>query len=256
MNAARLRALFISHGAPTLALEQIPAHDFLVQLGRELPRPSAVVVVSPHWIAPVPAVKQAERYRAWHDFGGFADELYQIRYAPPGDPVLAERIAQHLRQAKIATQLVDDVRLDHGVWVPLLLMYPDADIPVINVASLGRGPQAHYDLGRALAALDDDVLIIGSGGAVHNLREIAAPGSLPEEWALRFDDWLADRLLENDREALLDYRRQAPDAARAHPTEDHLMPLFVALGAAHAEAQVLHRSFSYGNLSMACYGFA
>ena len=256
MNTARPRALFISHGAPTLALEKIPAHDFLIELGRSLPRPSAVVVVSPHWIAPVFAVKQAERYRAWHDFGGFPDALNQIRYAPPGDPALAAHIAQHLQQARIATQLVDDERLDHGVWVPLVLMYPQADVPVINVASLGRGTQAHYKLGRVLAAaVDDDALIIGSGGAVHNLHEISAPGTRPPPWALGFDDWLADKLLENDREALLDYRRQAPDAARAHPTEDHLMPLFVALGAAHAGAQALHRSFSYGSLSMACYAF-
>jgi 4,5-DOPA dioxygenase extradiol len=256
VNAARPRALFISHGAPTLALDPIPAHDFLIALGRELPRPSAIVVVSPHWIAPQFAVKQAARYRAWHDFGGFPDALYQIRYAPPGDPQLAARIAQHLGQSHIATQLVDDTKLDHGVWVPLRLMYPDADIPVINVASLGRDPSTHFELGRALAeAVGDGVLIMGSGGAVHNLHEIAAPGTMPEEWALRFDDWLADKLLENDREALLDYRRQAPDATRAHPTEDHLMPLYVALGASRTGAQVLHRSFSYGSLSMACFGF-
>lgn len=258
MSAAKPRALFISHGAPTLAQDKIPAHDFLIDLGRSLPQPSAVIVVSPHWIAPTFAVKQAERYRAWHDFGGFPDALYRIRYAPPGDSQLAARVAQQLQESGIATQRVDDARLDHGVWVPLLLMFPAADVPVINVASLGRDPRAHYELGRALATAvgDDDVLIVGSGGAVHNLRELDAPGTLPEEWALQFDDWLADRLLENDREALLDYRRQAPNAARAHPTEDHLMPLFVALGAGHAGAQVLHRSFSYGNLSMACYGFA
>ncbi|TXH05721.1 MAG: dioxygenase [Nevskiaceae bacterium] len=253
----RYRSLFLSHGAPTLALDTIPAHDFLKTLGATLPRPSAIVAVSPHWMAPVPAVKTTARYRAWHDFGGFPDALYQLRYAPAGDAARAQRIAAALQQAGIDTQLVDDERLDHGVWVPLMLMFPQADVPVIHVASLGRDPAAHYALGRALAdGVDEEVLILGSGGAVHNLRALAAPGTPPQEWALSFDDWLCDRLLENDREALLDYRRQAPGAAHAHPTEDHLMPLFVALGAAHAGATTLHRSFSYGNLSMACYGFA
>jgi 4,5-DOPA dioxygenase extradiol len=254
--SGRVRALFISHGAPTLAVEKIPAHDFLIELGKRLPRPCAIVAVSPHWIAPQFAIKQVERHRAWHDFGGFPDELYQIRYAPPGDPALAARIAQQLQQSGMQTQLVSDERIDHGVWVPLLLMFPQADIPVVNVASLGRGPQAHYQLGRALGeACGDDVLIVGSGGAVHNLHEIAAPGSPPKDWAIRFDDWLAGRLQAGDHEALLDYRASAPDATRAHPTEDHLMPLFVALGAG-GKAEPLHRSFSYGSLSMACYGFA
>ena len=256
MNTAGLRALFISHGAPTLATDKIAAHDFLLELGRRLPRPRAVVVVSPHWGAPIFAIKQDERYRAWHDFGGFPDELYQIEYAPPGNSALASRIAAHLQKSQIATRLVSDARLDHGVWVPLMLMYPDADVPVINIACLGRDPQVHYELGRALKdALDDDVIVIGSGSAVHNLHELAAPGTPPESWATRFDDWLKARIEAGDHPALLDYRAHAPDAARAHPTEEHLMPLFVALGAGGGKGQLLHASFSYGNLSMACYGF-
>lgn len=256
MSTPRPRALFISHGAPTLALDKIPAHQFLIDLGQRLPRPRAVVVVSPHWSAPIFAIKQDERYRAWHDFGGFPDELYQIQYSPAGNAALASRIAEHFQQAQIPTRLVSDARLDHGVWVPLMLMYPDADVPVINVASLGRDPQRHYELGRALNdVLDDDVLIIGSGSAVHNLHDLAAPGTPPASWATRFDDWLNERIEAGDHEALLDYRARAPDVARAHPTEDHLMPLYVALGATGGSGQALHRSFSYGNLSMGCYGF-
>jgi 4,5-DOPA dioxygenase extradiol len=250
------RALFISHGAPTLALDKIPAHEFLIELGQRLPKPRAVVVVSPHWGAPIFAIKQDERYRAWHDFGGFPDELYQIQYAPPGNAALAARIAAHLQKAQIATRLVGDARLDHGVWVPLMLMYPNADVPVINVACLGRDPQVHYELGRVLnEAVDGDVLIIGSGSAVHNLHELAAPGTAAASWATRFDDWLNERIEAGDHQALLNYRAQGPDAARAHPTEEHLMPLYVALGAGGGKGQALHRSFSYGNLSMACYGF-
>ncbi|MES2488574.1 MAG: class III extradiol ring-cleavage dioxygenase [Pseudomonadota bacterium] len=256
MNTPRPRALFISHGAPTLALDKIPAHQFLIELGQQLPKPRAVVVISPHWSAPLFAIKQDERYRAWHDFGGFPDELYQIQYAPPGNASLAARIAEHLQHAQIATRMVSDARLDHGVWVPLMLMYPEADVPVVNVACLGRDPQVHYDLGRALRdAVDDDVLIIGSGSAVHNLHELAAPGTPPASWATRFDDWINARIEAGDHEALLDYRAQAPDAVRAHPTEDHLMPLFVALGVGGGKGHALHQSFSYGNLSMACYGF-
>lgn len=255
MSTFNPRALFISHGAPTLALEKIPAHEFLIELGKRLPRPRAIVVVSPHWSAPIFAIKQDERYRAWHDFAGFDDALYQIQYAPPGNTALVARIAEHLQHAQIDTRLISDPRLDHGVWVPLMLMYPDADVPVVNVACLGRNPQVHFELGRALnEALDDDVLIIGSGSAVHNLHELAASGTPPASWAKRFDQWINDRVEAGDHEALLDYRAQAPDAARAHPTEDHLMPFYVALGAG-GKGQALHRSFSYGNLSMACYGF-
>lgn len=256
MSTFRPRALFISHGAPTLATDKIPAHEFLIELGKRLPRPRAVVVVSPHWSAPIFAIKQDERYRAWHDFGGFPDELYQIQYAPPGNAALASRIAEHLQQAQIDTRLVSDARLDHGVWVPLMLMYPDADVPVINVACLGRNPQVHYELGRALNdAVDDDVLIIGSGSAVHNLHELAAPTTPPASWAKHFEQWLSERIEDGDHQALLNYRALAPDAVRAHPTEDHLMPLYVALGAGGGKGLALHRSFSYGNLSMACYGF-
>lgn len=256
MSVLRLRGLFVSHGAPTLALDPIPARQFLVDLGQRMPKPRAVVVVSPHWGAPIFAIKQDERYRAWHDFGGFPEELYQIRYAPPGNPALAERIAAHFQDSQIPTRLISDARLDHGVWVPLMLMYPEADVPIINVACLGRDPQVHYELGRALAGtLDDDVLVIGSGSAVHNLHELASTGTPAASWATRFDDWLRERVEAGDHQGLLDYRARAPDAARAHPTEEHLMPLFVALGAGGGRGETLHRSFSYGNLSMACYGF-
>ena len=155
-----------------------------IDLGQRMPRPGAVLVVSPHWMAPMFAVKQDQRYRAWHDFGGFPDALYRLQYDAPGAPGLARNVVAGLQQAGIATQLLSDARIDHGVWVPLMLMFPQADVPVINIASPGRDPRAHYELGRALAAmLEEDVLIIGSGGAVHNLRDLAAPGTPPAPWA-------------------------------------------------------------------------
>ena len=255
MDARGYGSIFVSHGSPMLAVEAGPARDFLIRLGQELPRPRAVIVASPHWQARGFAVKQAERFRAWHDFYGFPSELYRLSYAPPGDPQLAAQIEQHLRAQGLPTHGVSgDPRIDHGVWIPLMLMYPQADVPVVQVAISGDGPDAHLKLGRALGAMRlDGVLVLGSGGATHNLGELGHGGA-PAQWSARFDDWLAQRLADGDWDALTAYREQAPDAARAHPTEEHLMPLFVA-GGAGGRAVELHRSFSYGTLSMAAYGF-
>lgn len=257
MSGGRLpRALFVSHGAPTLPLDDHPARAFLQELGTALPKPRAVVIVSPHWTAPVFAIKDTRRYSAWHDFHGFPEELYKLRYDAPGEPELAAHLAGHLQASGVPTLQTADARLDHGAWVPLMLMYPAADVPVVNVAISSGGPGAHFALGRALAqACADDILIIGSGGTVHNLRELARPGTPPAGWARGFDDWLAQRLLDGRHGELLDYRAAAPDAVRAHPTEDHLLPLFAALGAGGGKARQLHHSFSYGNIGMAAYAF-
>lgn len=255
MTEHRYRSIFVSHGAPTLALDDHPARDFLVALGRSLPKPRAIVVISPHWQTPAFAVKQSDRFTAWHDFGGFPQELYELRYAPPGAPALAARIETLIAGSGLPTALISHPRIDHGVWIPLLLMFPDADVPVVPVSVRNAGPDEHLKLGRALAGLDDDVLILGSGGAVHNLHEIYAPGLPTPGWAACFDEWTRGRVITGDWDALVHYRSLAPEAARAHPTEEHFMPLFVAAGAG-GEASVLHQSFSYGSLGMAAYGFA
>lgn len=254
----RYSSVFLSHGAPTLPLDRHPAHDFLVDLGRRLPRPRAIVVLSPHWLTTATSIKSPARFQTWHDFGGFPDALYKLQYTPGGDEALLQRVHRMLNVGGIEAHLAaGDLRLDHGVWVPLMLMYPQADVPVVQVSSTWEDPEKFFALGRALRELaQDEVLVLGSGGAVHNLGELDwGADSPPEPWATGFDDWLAQQLAAGDWDTLCDYRRRAPDPARAHPTADHFLPLFFAGGAGGA-ATTLHRSFSYGNLSMAAYGFA
>lgn len=251
------RSLFLGHGAPTLAISTHPATAMLRALGPRLGKPRAVIVVSPHREAPVFAPGDASRFEAWHDFRGFPRALYEIRYAPGGDPVLAERVARTLSDAGLKAQMSGDARIDHGIWVPLRLLWPDADVPVVPVAQTGAGPAAHLALGRALRPLaDEGYLVIGSGSITHNLGDVVfhdeyAPAA---EWARAFDDWIAQRLAEGDLEALVDYRARAPHAVHTHPTEEHLLPLLVAAGAGGA-AEPLYRGFQYGTVSLSAYAF-
>lgn len=249
--------VFVSHGAPTLILEDVPARAFLAELGRQLPRPSAIVAVSAHWDTDVPAVSLARKPETIHDFYGFPEELYRLRYNAPGAPALAEKVA------KLTGAAHDHHRgLDHGAWVPAMLGWPEADIPIFQLSvQPGETPAHHIALGRKLAPLrQDGVLVMGSGSAIHNLRALVrgAASSEPEPWAQAFDDWLADTVEKGDEGALADYRAQAPYAREAHPTDEHFLPLHVAFGAAGegAKARTLHRSFTLGNLSMASYAFA
>ncbi len=256
----RLPVLFISHGSPMLPFEKIAARDFILHLGQALPRPHAILCISAHWDQMVPSLTSATQPDTIHDFYGFPRELYQLRYPAPGAPDLARDVAALIRQAGLEARLDAERGLDHGAWNPLLLAYPDHDIPVIQLSILSRGSTAdHVALGKAIASLrDQGVLILASGGAVHNLRAVSWEGGPPPAWAQEFDDWLHDRLLAGDVAALINYRRETPSGAMAHPSEDHILPLFVALGAAattDAKASALHRSFAHGSLSMAAYGW-
>lgn len=259
--AKALPSVFVSHGAPTLPLEKIPARAFLAGLGRELGRPRAVLCVSAHWESDQPVLSLAEAPETIHDFYGFPQALYELDYPAPGAPELARRTAKLLATAGVEAALVEDRGLDHGAWVPLMLMYPEAEVPVTQLAvQTEHGPAAHLALGRALAPLrQEGVLILGSGGAVHNLGEWRAGDSAVPDWAQAFDDWLVDHIETGDLAALTDYRSQATEGPRAHPTEEHFLPLFVALGAGAttdgAGGRVLHRSFAPGGLSMAAFAF-
>lgn len=257
-----LPSIFVSHGAPTLALTPAPAHDFLKGLGSELGRPTAILCVSAHWETEQPTVSAAPAPETIHDFYGFPQPLYRLRYPAPGAPELAERVIELLGQAGIPARRDAARGLDHGAWVPLLLMYPQADIPVAELSvQLPRGPAHHLALGRALVALRKaGVLVLGSGGATHNLAEFRGqPVDAPPLAHVRaFDAWLATAAEGGDEAALLDYQRQAPEAHRIHPREEHFLPFFVALGAAGAGARGrrLHASFTHGVLSMAAFAFA
>lgn len=253
-----MRSLFISHGAPTLATSRHPANTFLRDLGRRLRKPRAVVVVSPHWMTQGFPVKSVERHRTWHDFGGFPAELYALDYPAPGDPALAEQVHAAIAAAGLPTAIDPSPQLDHGVWVPMMLIWPELDVPLVQVSTSTGDAAAHWALGMALRPLLDanpELLLIGSGSLVHNLRELGPEDSPVPDWVATFDRWVGERLLAGDREALLDYRAQAPHAVRAHPTDDHLMPLFTAAAAGGA-AERLHTSGSYNGLSMSAFGFA
>lgn len=253
-------SIFISHGSPALVGEDIPARGFLAGLGREIGRPAAILVASAHWETQAPRASTAKAPETIHDFYGFPEALYQLRYPAPGAPETAARAIELLRGAGFAAGADSTRGLDHGAWSPLMLIYPEADIPVAQISIQPvLGAAHHISLGRALAPLRaDNVLVLGSGGAVHNLAALERHRhDAPPDWTRRFDDWLTDALETGDEEALADYRRRAPDARLAHPRDEHLLPAFVAYGAGGAgvRGRVLHRSFAHGSLSMAAYAF-
>jgi 4,5-DOPA dioxygenase extradiol len=256
----RPAAVFVSHGAPTLVVDPVPAHDFLRGLSAALGKARAVLCVSAHWEAKRPTVTGSAAPGTIHDFGGFPDALYAIRYPAPGDPALARRVATLLAGAGLDAAIDAERGLDHGAWVPLSLMAPAADRPVVQLSVQSRlGPAHHLALGTALRPLrDEGILILGSGGATHDLRAIRdrSTDAPPPEETRAFDDWLAAAVVGGDAEALLDYERRAPAARRNHPTPEHFLPLFVPLGAAGSpRGRVLHRSFTYGVLSMAAFAW-
>ena len=254
-------SLFISHGAPDLLIGKLPARQFLLDLPAGLPRPRAICVASAHYEHDNPHVTCEQAPRTLHDFGGFAPSLYQVQYPARGDPQLAERVADLLEQAGFAPALDDQWGYDHGTWCPLALMYPHADVPVIALSvSRRRDAGWHLQLGRALAALRaEDVLVIGSGSLTHNLGEVAPPenNELAPDFVHAFADWFEQRLAAQDEPDLLDWPVKAPAARRNHPSSEHLMPLFVALGAAGEgwRATRLHRSVSYRALRLDAFRF-
>jgi 4,5-DOPA dioxygenase extradiol len=250
-------ALFLSHGPPSLLLEDTPARTFLERLGPQLGRPRAVLCVSAHWTTRTPAADSSARPSTIHDFSGFSPELHATQYPAPGTPELAREAASAITAAGMQCTLVER-GLDHGAWVPLMALFPAADVPVFQVAvQPALGARHHWQLGRALAPLrEQQVLVLGSGNATHNLHEIAPDTEAPS-WVREFDDWLVRTLDNSDIDALLDYRRRAPAAERNHPTEEHFLPLVVAMAAAGdgAVARTLHRSYQWHSLSMAAFAF-
>ncbi len=253
-----LPSLFISHGSPMLALQPGASGPALARLAAELPRPKAIVVVSAHWESNELLVASHPNPETWHDFGGFPAELFAVQYPAPGAPGLATEVAALLSQAGLPARLDPQRPFDHGVWVPLSLMYPKANIPVVQVSLPSRqGPELQNRVGQALASLrQQDILLIGSGSITHNLRELdwhAGPESV-EPWALAFRDWIVEKLAGNDEAALHDYRRLAPHAVRNHPSDEHLLPLYFARGAG-GEFSIAHQGFTMGALGMDIYRF-
>lgn len=253
-------SVFVSHGSPMLMFEDVPARTFLAGLGATLGRPASILAISAHWETASPRASVVDRPPTIHDFGGFPDELYRVQYPAPGAPELARRAIDLLSKAGL-TATADDARgLDHGAWVPLSLIYPGADIPVAQLSiQTALGPAHHLALGRALAPLRaDDVLVLGTGSATHNLSRMEfGRHDAPPQWARDFDEWLGAAFAAGDEAALVDYRLQAPYAREAHPRDEHLLPSLVAFGAGGpgAKGHRLHRSFTHGSLSMAAFTF-
>lgn len=257
----RMPSLFVSHGSPMLAIEAVAANDFLRGLGAGIGKPTAVLIVSAHWEAHAPTVSAAPRPETIHDFSGFPPALYEIVYPAPGAPNLADRVVALLSAAGIESAVDPGRGLDHGAWVPLRLMFPDADIPVAQLSVQPRGGPAHHlRLGEVLKPLrDEGVLIVGSGSLTHNLYELRRTDTeapVPE-WVSQFGDWVAAAVADGRNEDLLGYRALAPHAADNHPSEEHLLPLFVALGAGddRTAGRRLHTSHTYGVLAMDAYDF-
>ena len=249
----RAPALFVSHGSPMFALEPGRLGPALMRLGGQLDGLQAIVVVSPHWQTRGLRVSAAATPPTIHDFGGFPAPLYALRYEPPGAPALARDIVPLLAEAGFAAQLDEQRGLDHGAWVPLRYLKPRADVPVLQV-SLPHDLDAAgaLRLGRALAPLRArGVLVVGSGSLTHNLYEFRQHLD-DAEYAQAFADWIGAAVARRDVEALVDYRARAPHAARAHPTEEHFLPLLVAAGAADDDARgnLLAGGMTYGILSM------
>ncbi len=253
-------ALFVSHGAPTFALDPGMLGPQLTQLGEQLPELAAVAVVSAHWQSAAVRVMQTAAPETLHDFGGFPEALYRLRYPAPGAPRLASDTAALLEAAGIDASLDDRRGFDHGVWVPLLYLLPKAQIPVFQISMpFDLDAQSALQLGRALGPLRQrGVLIMGSGSLTHNLGEIGLSDPQATQYAAEFTAWIRSHVEGRDLEALVDYRRRAPHAQRAHPTEEHFLPLLVALGATSAvddAVRVLEGGMTYGVLSMESYAF-
>ena len=259
--AERFPAVFVSHGAPALAIEDSPAREFLSGLGQTLGRPDAVLVVSAHWESSQATVSAAARPETIHDFFGFPQELYRISYPAPGAPQLASRASKLLGARGIDTHVHPTRGLDHGAWVPLLLMFPDAGIPVTQLTVQPElGTEHHFRLGVALRPLrEEGVLILGSGGTTHNLSEFGrhrrdAP---PPAWVTGFQEWLAHAVEGGTTDDLLHYRERGPEATRNHPSEEHFLPIFAAAGAGSPDiaGRRIHRSHTFGVLAMDAYRF-
>ncbi|MBM7566265.1 DODA-type extradiol aromatic ring-opening family dioxygenase [Paenibacillus sacheonensis] len=250
---------FFAHGAPSIVLEDNEYTKLLKQFKDHSPKPRAIVLFSAHWEESIQTVSAAPAYETIYDFGGFQDELYRMTYPARSDESLVERI-----QSLFTKQGIENVRneqrgLDHGAWAVLKLLYPEADIPVVALSVNRHLPLAQqYEIGKALAALrEQDVLLIGSGGTVHNLRKLNWRSEGIDRWAEQFDDWIQEKLEMWDTEALFQYRELAPHAQEAVPTSEHFIPLLLAMGTGDAgrSARLLHRSYQYGNLGLSCWQF-
>lgn len=254
-------ALFVSHGSPMIMFEPSPARDFLAGLGGRIARPDAILMISAHHDTAQAVVTSGSDLPTIHDFGGFPQALFDLRYRAKGDPALAQSVERLIAATGHPVSGDAERGLDHGAWVPLMLAWPDADIPVVQLSISSRHPPHwHHRIGQAIAPLRQrNVLIMGSGSLTHNLREIFAAGrdhdAAVPDWVSEFADWMHARLSAGDTRAVLEAVERGPHGRRNHPTMDHILPLFTAMGAGGGRAERLHHSYTYGVLAMDGYRF-
>lgn len=257
MNLQTLPGLFISHGSPMLAIHPEQIGPALQRLSSNLPIPQAIIVMSAHWESQALEVNTGIRPETWHDFRGFPAELYEIRYPAPGAPELAEDILQRFAQAGFNAHANSSRPHDHGVWMPLLHMYPDADIPVVDISlPMTMSADEIYQLGQILAPLrEQQILLIGSGSITHNLSAIEwqHPNPSTPEWCSTFRNHVVSKLHHSDFAAILDWE-SIPYIRQNHPTLEHFAPLFFAMGTGH-RFNVIHHSYSMGALGRDIYRF-
>jgi 4,5-DOPA dioxygenase extradiol len=256
-------SLFICHGAPSLAIEKNDYTDFLNTLSHQFAKPTAIVIFSAHWENDVQSFTDTDdQYETIYDFHGFPEELHRIKYPAHGCRETASKLRKMFEANGIAVNSEATRGLDHGAWVILHLMYPEANVPVIEVSINPKlSPKEQYKIGQSITALrEENILIIGSGATVHNLRMLEwdnRDSDNPTSWAEEFDDWIVDKVEKWDLDALFAYEALAPHARLAIPRNEHFVPLFIAMGSAddHKKTRLLHRSYDYGTLSMICYRF-
>lgn len=269
LNPAALPSIFVSHGSPMMALEPGEAGEFLKRLGPAIDacfgRPRSILVISAHTATRDAVLLAAAKHTTVHDFGGFPKALYDLRYDAPGDPALASRVEALLKAGGVPVHSLDEGGLDHGIWTALRYMYPDADIPVLPLSLLAHDhPSKQFATGELLAPLRErGVLVMGTGSMTHNLRMLSRsvqslgsePPEIPESAAFR--RWFATRSAGREWDTLFDYRRAAPHAVLMHPTDEHLLPWYVAAGAGGRDAvpQRLHEGVVMGSLGMDTYAF-
>ncbi|KAA0016868.1 dioxygenase [Salinicola corii] len=251
------QVLYLSHGSPDLSLTDHPARAFLADLGERLPKPSAALVISAHFEAPGLVLGSAATPATWHDFHGFADALYQMHYPARGLPEMAGSLAAELNDNGIDTLLDPKRALDHGIWSPLSLLWPQAEVPLIPVSvPMGAGAAMQLEIAASLGrwAEANDLMLIGSGAATHNLGARHFIHDAPDTWARQFHDWVIDVAARGDLDAMKAWR-DAPNARYAHPTPEHFLPLLMCVGAMEGRPlRPLHESFMFGNLSMLALG--
>lgn len=252
-------SLFLAHGAPLIAIQDNDYTRFLRKLGENL-RPKAIVIFTAHWESEILTISATDDvYDTIYDFSGFPDELYRMKYPAKGSTRIAAMLADRFKKQGIPVQQNTKRGLDHGSWTLLHHLYPHADIPVVQLSvNPFLAPREQYRIGEALQGLNqEDILVIGSGVTVHNLRMLQWGQSTTEAWAIEFDDWLVEKMQNKEWETLFAYEEKAPHARLAVPRAEHFVPLFIAMGSggAQVDARVIHRSYEHGTLSYLCLQF-